>query len=104
MFSTASRMPVSCSRSATPSMNPAAYSRCHRNGGCSTTVSAPTSTARSMDRSIFTQGSLPQTRCVTSSVGAWIDRIRMPCSSASARSAPASRVSGSVQTMISTPS
>ncbi len=53
---------------------------------------------------IFTQGSLPQTRCVTSSVGAWIDRIRMPWSSASARSAPASRVSGSVQTMTSTPS
>ena len=41
MFSTASRIPVSCSRSATPSTNSRAYSFCQRNGGCSTTVSAP---------------------------------------------------------------
>ena len=40
MFSTASAMPVSCSRSATPSTNSPAYSFCQRNGGCSTTVDA----------------------------------------------------------------
>ncbi len=78
MFSTARRTPDSASRAATPSTNSAAYSFCHRNGGCSTTVGASRSAANSIDRSILVQGSGPQTRCVMSSVGAWTDSTGMP--------------------------
>ena len=67
-------------------------------------MSAPTSRARSMERSILSHGSEPQTRWVMSRVGAWIETMGMPCSSASAASAPASWVTGSVHTMTSTPS
>ena len=50
MFSTANAMPVDSSSAAMPSTKPAAYSFCQRNGGCTTTTSAPTASAISADR------------------------------------------------------
>ena len=51
MFSTASVTPVDPAISRTVSTNPAAYRRCQRNGGCTTTVEAPSSAASSAERS-----------------------------------------------------
>ena len=101
MFSTARAMPVSCSRSATPSTNSPAYSFCQRNGGWSTTVDAPTSWARAIELSTLVHGSGPQIRWVSRSVGACTDTTGMPCSSDSAASAPASCETGSVHTITS---
>ena len=75
MFSTAKAIPVSFSSAAMPSTKPAAYSRCHRNGGCTTTTSAPTASAISAERWSLPQGSVPQTRWVNSRHGEWIATI-----------------------------
>ena len=56
MFSTANAIPVSASRSAIPSTKPRTYSRCQRNGGCTTTVVAPSSIAISALRRSFAPG------------------------------------------------
>ena len=95
---------MSCSRSATPSAKVRAYSFCHRKGGWSTTVGAPTSCASSIDASTLPQGSALMTRWVSSSVGAWIETMSTPWCSASASRAPAFCETGSDQTMTSTPS
>ena len=50
MFSTAKKSPVSFSSRSMPETNPAAYSFCQRNGGCTTTVPAPTAWAMSAER------------------------------------------------------
>ena len=49
MFSTAKVMPLSSLSRRMPSTKPRAYSRCHRNGGCTTTTSAP-ETVRGLGR------------------------------------------------------
>ncbi len=72
MFSTAKARPVDSSSAAMPLTNPAAYSFCHRNGGCTTTTSAPTACAISAERSSLPHGSVPQTRWVHSRQGEWI--------------------------------
>ena len=72
MFSTANAIPVDSSRAAMPLTKSRAYSFCHRNGGCTTTTSAPTAFAISAERSSLPQGSVPQTRWVNSRQGAWI--------------------------------
>ena len=71
MFSIANAIPVDSSRAAMPSTNPAAYSFCQRNGGCTTTTSAPTACAISAERSSLPHGSVPHTRWVNSRHGAW---------------------------------
>ena len=71
MFSTATSTPCRPASSSTPSAKTAAYSFCHRNGGWTTTVLAPSCYAISHERSSLCHGSRPQTRWVTSSVGAW---------------------------------
>ena len=78
MFSTANAMPVDSSRAAIPLTKLAAYSFCQRNGGCTTTTSAPTAAAISADRSSLPQGSVPQTRWVNSRQGAWIAHTGTP--------------------------
>jgi hypothetical protein len=75
MFSTANITAVSSAIWARPASKPLAYSRCHRNGGCVTTVSAPTASATSRARASFAQGSVVHTRCVISKQGAWIEVI-----------------------------
>ncbi len=70
MFSTVIGTPYCSVSRATPSTKAAAYSFCQRNGGCATTAPDPRSTAICSERSSFSQGSLPQTRWVTSKVGA----------------------------------
>jgi hypothetical protein len=72
MFSTANAMPVDSSSAAMPLTKSRAYSFCQRNGGCTTTTSAPTATAISAERWSFPHGSVPHTRCVNSRHGAWI--------------------------------
>ena len=72
MFSTANAIPVDSSRAAMPLTKSRAYSFCQRNGGCTTTTSAPTAFAISAERSSLPQGSVPQTRWVNSRHGAWI--------------------------------
>ncbi len=77
MFSTAMVTDSRSESSRTPVTKPAAYSRCQRNGGCTTTVSAPTSWAISALFSSLPQGSVPQTRWVSSRVGAWTAQTGM---------------------------
>ena len=72
MFSTANAMPEDSSSAAMPLTKLAAYSFCHRNGGCTTTTSAPTAAAISAERSSLPHGSVPHTRWVNSRHGAWI--------------------------------
>ena len=67
-------------------------------------MSAPSSSASSMERSTFSHGSVPHTRWVMSRVGAWTDSTGTPCSSASAPQRPGLAGHGSVHTMTSTPS
>ena len=62
-----------------PSTNPSAYSRCHRKGGCRTTVGAPRLRGQPTSGPACAHGSAPQTRCVTSRVGAWTASTGMPC-------------------------
>lgn len=105
MFSTARMAPVLASRAATPSANSRAYSRCQRNGGCRTTVLVPTAWARSIERSIFSQGSfVPHTRWDTNRVGAWMDRMGVLYLSAREVSVSGFCVAGSPSTITSTPS
>ena len=59
MFSTAKAIPVDSSRAAMPLTNPAAYSFCQRNGGCTTTTSAPTA-VRHLGRALELA---PRARC-----------------------------------------
>src|SRR3954468_22872678 len=61
MFSTARWTPSSSASRSTPATNPVAYSRCHRNGGWTTTVRAPRSSARRHARGSFAHGSRPPT-------------------------------------------
>jgi len=104
MFSTQMSTPLDCAVSRTTFSNRSAYSPCQRNGGCTTTVDAPVSTASCADRSSFTKWSLPHTNDVSSSVGAWIARIGWSYAFASTVRRSASRVRASVVTMTSTPS
>ena len=85
-----------------PSTKPRAYSRCQRKGGCTTTVSAPTSSAISALRCSLPHASVPQTRCVTNRHGAWIDTIGMSCERDSAATAVVSALTSSRPTMTST--
>ena len=77
MFSTANAMPVDSSSAAMPLTKSRAYSFCQRNGGCTTTTSAPTADAISAERSSLPHGSVPQTRWVNSRHGAWIAETGM---------------------------
>ena len=77
MFSTANAIPVDSSSAAMPLTKSRAYSFCQRNGGCTTTTSAPTAFAISAERSSLPQGSVPQTRWVNSRQGAWIAETGM---------------------------
>ena len=54
--------------------------RCHRYGGCTTTIGTSASAATSIARSTFPIGSVPHTRRVSSRHGAWIAPIVRPCS------------------------
>jgi hypothetical protein len=81
-----------------------AYPASHRNGGCTTTLDAPTSAASSADFSSFTWASRPPIICIQNSDGAWIERIGSEYRSMSCLSADASFDTGSVVTMISRPS
>ena len=87
-----------------PSTKPFAYSRCHRNGGCTTTTDAPTVCAISALRCSLPQGSVPQTRCVSRSVGAWTETTGTSWNCDSARHASASVLTSSMPTITSTPS
>ena len=87
-----------------PPTNCRTYSRCQRNGGCTTTVCAPTSSAASFARTSLIHGSVPQTRCVITRHGACSARIGTWWWSESRRRAATSCETGSVQTMTSTPS
>jgi len=75
MFSTAKRTSVSSAICWIPPRNCRAYSRCHRNGGCTTTVCAPHSSAASLARTSLAHGSVPQTRWVMTRHGACSARI-----------------------------
>ncbi len=75
MFSTAKRTSVSSAICWMPPRNCRAYSRCQRNGGCTTTVWAPHSSAASLARTSLAHGSVPQTRCVITRQGACSARI-----------------------------
>jgi hypothetical protein len=103
MFSTAKAMPVDSSRAAMPSTKLAAYSRCQRNGGCTTTTSAPTASAISAERSSLPHGSVPQTRWVKSRQGAWIAETGTPWCSESCCTVAICWLSASI-TMTSTAS
>ena len=87
-----------------PSTNPAAYSCCQRNGGCTTTTSAPTSVAISADCSSLPQGSVPQTCWVNSRHGAWIATIGTSWCSLSYLTASTCWLSASMLTITSTAS
>ena len=104
MFSTANLTSVSEPILAMPSTNERTYSRCQRNGGWTTTVEAPSSSAAARARSSLAHGSLPHTRWVTSRQGAWTARMGTPWSSESRRTASMSWETGSVKTISSTPS
>ena len=104
MFSTAKAMPVDSSRAAMPSTKPAAYSFCQRNGGCTTTTSAPTSSAISADRWSFPHGSVPQTRWVNSRQGAWTAQIGISWCSESCLTAEVCWLRASMPTITSTAS
>ena len=71
MFSTANSTSVSSCIRARPAAKSRAYSRCQRNGGCTTTTRAPSSSATSLARTSLPHGSRPQTRWVISRQGAW---------------------------------
>ena len=104
MFSTANRTSVSSAIRQTPATKSLAYCRCQRNGGCTTTVEAPSFSAAARARRSLVHGSVDQTRCVISRHGACTARIGMPWWSERRRSASMSWLTGSVQTMTSTPS
>ena len=55
-----------------PATKPRAYSRCHRNGGCTTTVAEFNFSATSTERASLVIGSDPHTRCEISRHGAWM--------------------------------
>ena len=78
MFSTAKTTSVSSRIRPTPVTKLRAYSRCHRNGGCTTTVEAPSASAASFDRTSLAHGSVPQTRWVISRQGAWMASTGTP--------------------------
>ena len=104
MFSTAIRTSVRVCSSATESTNVAAADRCQTNGGWTTTVLAPTSSASSIDRASLTSGSVDQTRAVINRQGECTDRTGIWCRSIRCRRASALRLAASVITMTSTPS
>ena len=87
-----------------PASNLLAYSRCQRNGGCTTTTLAPSAWASSRDWSSLPQGSRPHTRWVISRFGACTASTGTPWYSDSRGSTAASWLTGSVVTMISMPS
>ena len=104
MFSTAKASPVDSSSAAMPSTNPAAYSFCQRNGGWTTTTSAPTACAISAERSSLPHGSVPQTRCVNSRHGEWIAQTGSSWWSDSCLTAAVCWLSASMPTITSTAS
>ncbi len=104
MFSTANRTSVSSAIRHTPRTKSRAYPRCQRNGGCTTTVEAPSRSAAACARRSRVHGSVDQTRWVISRQGACTARIGTPWWSDSRRSASTSWLTGSVQTITSTPS
>jgi hypothetical protein len=104
MFSTAMVRLYSFSRSATPSTNARAYSRCHRNGGWTTTTSAPTSRAISALRCSLPHGSVPHTRWVSRRHGACTETIGISWNSLSDMTASMSLLTSSMLTITSTPS
>ncbi len=65
---------------------------------------APTSCAISALRCSLPHGSLPQTRCVTSRQGAWIETTGISWNALSALIAVMSALTSSMPTMTSTPS
>lgn len=73
MFSTAIITSLAASSVATCSVNPSAYRRCQRNGGCTTTVCAPSCSAARTLRSSLGIGLAPHTRCEISRHGACTD-------------------------------
>ena len=104
MFSTANAIPVDTSRAAMPLTKSRAYSFCQRNGGCTTTTSAPTACAISAERSSLPHGSVPHTRWVNSRHGAWTAEIGIPWWSASCLTADVCWLSASMPTITSTAS
>jgi len=104
MFSTARTTPVAAAISRTTSTNRAANDRCQANGGCTTTVAAPSSRASSADRRSLSTWSRPNAKCATGSTGACTDSTGSPQRAVAARSSPASRVERSAVTITSTPS
>ena len=75
MFSTANRTSVSSAIRQMPVTKSRAYWRCQRNGGCTTTVLAPSFSAAAWARWSLVQGSVDQTRWVMSRHGAWTASI-----------------------------
>ncbi len=82
----------------------AAYSFCQRNGGCTTTTSAPTAAAISADRSSLPHGSVPQTRWVNSRHGACTAQTGISWCSESCWTAEICWLSASMPTITSTAS
>ncbi len=78
MFSTANRTSVSSAIRQTPRTKSRAYSRCQRNGGCTTTVDAPSRSAAAFARCSLVHGSVDHTRWVISRHGACTARIGTP--------------------------
>jgi len=103
MFSTAITTPVSAMSSWMPSAKRTAYVPCQRKGGWATTVAAPTACASSTERRILDHAE-PQTCCVNSRVGAWMESMGIPCRSDSRVSRRASWLHALCVTMTSTPS
>jgi hypothetical protein len=104
MFSTASSTPVAAASSLTRSRNRAACRRCHRNGGCTTTVPAPSSAASSAERRSLSPWSRPSAKCASGSTGACTDSTGRPQRAEEARSSRASLLARSAVTITSTPS
>ena len=104
MFSTASATPTCSPARATSSANCPAYRRCQRNGGCTTTVWQPRVVAAATERRIRPIGSELHTRCVTARQGACMASTGIPNRSASRATPATSWLTGSVQTISSTPS
>ena len=71
MFSTEIFTPVAWETTRTPSTKFAAYRRCHRKGGWTTTTSAPTCSVSAAAIWILVHD-LPHTCWVSSRVGAWM--------------------------------
>ena len=103
-LSTANARPVDSSRAAMPSTKPAAYSRCQRNGGWTTTTPAPTACAISAERSSLPQGSVPHTRWVNSRHGECTEHTGSSWWSESCLTAAVCWLSASMPTMTSTAS